>query len=500
MLRIIILLLFYSISYAKCIIYYNENPLTKKKQDAVSTLLDKEITCPQSIQGFKRLIQSNYLQVKTSMVANRGKNNPHLGSFSFFESITGVLPDGFQINPGEFYLGYFTKIEQDEIQLDKLPDKNKLLIELIAWDNKRQIFNFYELRGLDATKTRWYYRGNSQDALLDNQYLYRNNPPKSAKFGSRMRCSACHNSGGPIMKEFKTSHNDWWTNANQLIFLPNHPDDEINILVNTLVDAKKFSREVRAGIKKLNLSAHYKKFKRSLTLQEQLRPLFCTTEINIESNKIAGINAPITIPSGFWLNPLLGQIKIMISGHVYQRLLIKNNMQFPETDLNDADHAWLTPVKGINDINTIEHLIKNKIITRHFAQSVLMIDYAHPVFSKHRCELLKFIPLKFNYDWMSLFIKNLYQIQTKQPEALLLVSYLTNSQKYNEIYFQKILSQYKNNIWVKTKSDTGLQEIFIQLLKTRQDVIENELSQNPLGQILEPGFRVIFPISTFWDI
>ncbi|QDP72040.1 hypothetical protein FOG18_05370 [Legionella israelensis] len=76
------------------------------------------------MQNFKRLIQNNNLQIKTSMVANRGKNNPYLGNFSFFESITGTLPDGFQINPGEFYLGYFTTLDQDEIKLDQLPDKN----------------------------------------------------------------------------------------------------------------------------------------------------------------------------------------------------------------------------------------------------------------------------------------------------------------------------------------------------------------------------------------
>ncbi|WP_147279883.1 hypothetical protein [Legionella worsleiensis] len=427
------------------------------------------------------------------MVANRGKNNPYLGSFSFFESITGTMQNGFQINPGSFYLGYFSKLEQDEIKLDYLPEKNKLLIELIAWDRKKCLFNFYELRGIDSTKTRWYYRGNSEDALLDNQYLYRDTPPNSTKFGKRMRCSACHNSGGPIMKEIKTPHNDWWNNSNQLIFLPNNPDDEINLLINDIVDAQIFSNEVLSGIKKLNKSVPFNTFKRTLTLQEQLRPLFCTSEINIESNKTSGILDPVTIPSGFWLNPLLDEVKIVIPAQAYQKLLIENKMQFPETKLSDADHAWLTPVNGIGDINSIRHLIKNKIITRHFVQSVLMIDYSHPLFSKQRCDLLKLIPAKPDYDWVNIFINRLYQVQEQQPKALLLASYLTNNKKYNQKYFQQVLHQYKNKINMAIKSDHGLQEMFNQLLQTRQDVFENELSNNPLGQILEPGFRVIFP-------
>lgn len=34
---------------------------------------------------------------------------------------------------------------------------------------------------------------------------------------------------------------------------------------------------------------------------------------------------------------------------------------------------------------------------------------------------------------------------------------------------------------------------YIRLLQTREEVKTSEISANPLGQILEPGFRVIFP-------
>ena len=479
---------------AKCLIYYHEKPLSKDKSDAVSTLLTKEKFCPKSIQHFKHLLLNNGLQVKTSMVANRGRNNPKLGSFSFFESIKGTMPSGFTVRTGEFFLGYFTTVDNNLIKLDQRPQNNKLLIELIAWDKNLKLFNFYELRGLNNSKTRWYYRGNSKDALLDNKYLYRRPPSKKKNFGARMRCSACHNSGGPIMKELKSPHNDWWSSSRRLPLFPNLPDEDTNSLLKYLVEANSFANDVQLGINKINKSNAYNKIKKSLSLQEQLRPLFCTTEINIESSKSQGKMEPIRIPSGFWLNPLLGQLKISLSPQKYEDLLIKNQMKFPETSLFDADHRWLTPVKGINNINSIKQLIKSKMITKHFAESVLMIYFKHPVFSNDRCELLKLIPSHASNRWRNAFISHLYLEQAQFKAALVLAKYLNQKKLYNHHYFMKLVANYKEAIKVSTLSEKGSLDSFDKLIKTRQEVIDNELSKNPLGQILEPGFRVIFPV------
>ena len=232
----------------------------------------------------------------------------------------------------------------------------------------------------------------------------------------------------------------------------------------------------------------------SMNLSTSLDPADKPRDVGEENGlnlMAAGPDAPVTIPSAFFLNPLLDQIKITVSAQAYQQLLIENHMQFPETRLKDADHAWLTPVKGINDILAIRQLIKDNLVSQHFVQSVLIIDYAHPVFSKQRCELLKWIP-EHDEDWETHFIHRLRQENT--TEASLLAAYLTNPNKYSHAYFQHILSEYKSLLKTKANSINGLQELFNQLLKTRQDVFENELSKNPLGQILEPGFRVIFPV------
>jgi hypothetical protein len=491
-LSVLLGVIFYPLVHAHCVIYQNDTPLSSLHQDAVSLLLNEEGHCPQSIQDLQRQMQAHGLQSNTAMVANRGKNNPSEGSFSFFSSIQGQLRSGFQIHPGDFFLGHFTTLEGNDLTLDQEPSKKKLLIELIAWDQQEQHFNFYELRGLDEQRTRWFYRGNSRDALLDNTYLNRQAPKSEPKFGSRMRCSACHASGGPIIKEMTLPHNDWWTRSNTLDFTPNHPDAEVAETVAYLIDADQFSSEVQTGIKKLNHSVPFKEFKQTLSLQEQLRPLFCTDEINLESNLTPGLMLPVAIPSGFWLNPLLGKVESSVSAPEYQHLLTNNRMHFPETDLSDADHSWLTPVKGRSDLQAIKQLIQSEMITQEFAESVLMIDYTHPVFSKPRCDLLQWVPEKDGRDWVSRFMTNLNQ-KAVSPEAKLLATYLSNQDVYNSNYFQEIITNYQRDIKQRISTSEGLQQAFLNLIQLRSEVFENELSQNPLGQILEPGFRVIFP-------
>jgi hypothetical protein len=492
--RISVSMLFsFSIAHAQCVIYDNQNiPLRNIPNDPLSFILHQTGQCPSSIQALKEEMKYFDLSAHVSMVANRGKNNPSQGSFSFFESIYGKLSESYMINKGEFYLGYFTDVQNNQLILDQSPKANKLLIELIAWDRTHQIYNFYELRGLNKTETRWYFRGDSKDALLDNQYLYRDNLENTPKFGGRMRCSACHNSGGPIMKEIQFPHNDWWTNANKLKFSPNHLTPEVRWLVNGLVNSNIFSKDVKKGMNLINNSQVYQSAKRKLSLQEQLRPLFCTTEINLESNVSAEKKSKVVIPSSYFLNPLLADIDISISHTAYLSLLKKNHMHFPETKYLDSDHAWLTPVKGYNDINAISTLIKQKIVTAHFAESVMMIDFQHPVFSASRCQLLKYLP-ETTTHWEKEFMEQLAIKQASDLNAKRLFTYLSNRHKYAHDYFNHVIMKYKNKLISLAKTKQGQQDLFQKLIELRAAVHQQELSKNPKGEILEPGFRVIFP-------
>ncbi|WP_241480379.1 hypothetical protein [Legionella norrlandica] len=193
--KILLALLFISsIAHATCTVYFNKQPLNKKLSDPLYYLLSHSEICPQSIQELRNTMRFNGLEEVIGMVANRGRNNPKEGSFSFFESVHGRLPNNQFIDRGAFFLGYFTGLQGNEIILDQEPVENKLLIEAISWDSQKELYNFYELRGAENRGVRWFYRGNSKDAYKDNTWLYRISPEGENHFGNRMRCSACHNS------------------------------------------------------------------------------------------------------------------------------------------------------------------------------------------------------------------------------------------------------------------------------------------------------------------
>ena len=471
------------VGFANCVVFNsNETPATPKA-DVLYHLLTNEKTCAQNVVEFKGIIKSRGLSDSVSMVANRGRNNPELGSFSFFEEVTGDAL-GFSLSNGQFFFGHFTDVVSGEIVLDQTPGRRKLLIELIVWDFSKQLYNFYELISLNGS-AKWFYRGDSADALADNQYLHRDPPTGTAKFGSRMRCSGCHSSGGPIMKELTAPHNDWWTETRPLVFAPNVLSVQVKSWMRDLEDAKNLADGVKIGIQNLHKSETYRKNLANLSLQEQLRPLFCTVEINIESDRqpLVGSNNQMLVPSAFFINPLLASNAVTFGKSSYVQLLNANNMKFPETPNQDADHGWLTPVKGFSDLAAIEKLIENGTIDGEFAADVLAVDFQNPLLSAKRCRLLKSIP-QSKTDWLPQFISKLKE--NPAAEARSLLAHLTQSELSATVHRQKA------ETYVHQRHDD--ESAFKHLLQLRSGIFKDEISTNPMGQILEPGFRLIFPV------
>jgi len=488
------LFFFYAnITFAECSIYNSDGNKTSPKEDPLYQILANQTACPFNIVEFKTLLEKSSLKSEVTMVANRGFHNPTLGSFSFFEIVHGNLADvNLTVNKGDFFFGHFTEAKDKKIVLDQNPSENKLMIELIVWDPKKQFYNFYELRGAGSA-TKWFYRGDSLDALKDNIYLYRDPPPNTAKFGNRMRCSACHNSGGPIMKELSSPHNDWWSSERPLPFAANHPDDDVAKQIKAVIEPLLLSESVSNGINQLEKSSSYQQVKNEISLQEQLRPLFCEVEINLQSDNVPlDETKTIMIPSGFFINSFLHEDSFLIDKKDYETYLKEFVINFPETKRRDADHAWLVPVKSISDIKAIQTVINKKIIDKTFAATVLSIDIDNPVFSQSRCELLKLIPQKFSSLWKDEFLIALQRSDLPQAKSLYLQ--LSNP-KYSYEYYVTEAKKLAKTIQVRLKEPEGKKIYFKKMIDSRLAVAESEISKNPLGQILEPGFRVIFPES-----
>lgn len=450
-----------------------------KQNDRFFQAVAKGSHCPQNIDEVSELLSATF-QNRKFLVANRGRNNPKLGSFSIFESFSAAG----RANDASVFLGHFTKLKQNVIDLDQAPDKGKLVIELIAWDDRKGYYNFYELIG-QGSFNQWFYRGDSKDILLDNQLIYLSQPPQ---FGQRLRCSGCHISGGPIMKELTFPHNDWWTKSRPLVF-ENTQSESFLKRLRVIDSAENLSAQVQSGIQKLEASSQYQALKKSASVPGQLRPLFCDLEINIQSDlNSLDRSGNIQIPTASLGGPYVGNNSLVISKSIYQGLLQKNGMQFPETRFQDSDHAWLTPVKGYSDLLAIASLKSSGLVDD---KTILDIYFSAPIGSlmnSQRCQLLKLVPNKPN--WKPEFIQNL----KKQTSAVAKSMHhrMTNPD-LTPVAYQKAIGEWYQQ--TKKNLQAGqVDALFIDLLRNRQAVFESDISKNPKGQILEPGFRVIFPV------
>ena len=483
--------LYINTSSANCTIYNSDGSVTSPKEDALYKILSRQQSCPVVVLDFKSILTQAKLTVQPTMVANRGFHNPDLGSFSFFEIVQGqLIEENLTVKKGDFFFGHFTEAVDNKIVLDQTLTENKLMIELIVWDPRKQWYHFYELRGTE-TASSWFYRGDSLDALNDNQYLHRDPPAGTPKFGDRMRCSACHNSGGPIMKEIQAPHNDWWLSQHPLPLGKNEPDADVSTQMRALIDADLLSLSVLDGMQQLENSLPYQSSKKALSLQEQMRPVFCEVEINLQSDSMPLDAARmINIPSAFFITPFLYEDFFVMDKVAYEKYLVEVGMNFPETTRKDADHAWLIPVKGTSDLKAIQALIDQKIIDNKFAAAVLSTDLQNPVFSSNRCELLKFVPQQFSNDWLSEFLFALKG--SDLPHAHILYSQLVNPD-YTFEYYVNEAQKMTRQIQARLQDPSEQAYFFQKMIASRHAVTASEISQNPLGQILEPGFRVIFP-------
>ncbi len=491
MLRMSLIFLSFTIAFnalAECLI---EN--AEQAKDPLYLILRPQERCPTQVGELLHALRQETLSVTPAMVANRGRHNPALGSFSFFEEVIGQgLHLARPIERGEFFFGHFTGLNHEILELDQMPNESgeqKLLIEAIAWDQNKGMYNFYELIA-QTGKIQWFYRGDSQTALDDNRYLFLNPPPGKKKFGSGMRCSACHVSGGPIMKELAAPHNDWWTTARPLPLGNNKPSPAVANYLSRIMDASTFSQSIEIGINRLEASESYQQAKTARSLREQLRPVFCTTEINIASDlkESSSANDQIIIPSAYFLSPWLGSAPLRLAKRLYVEQLEQNQMQFPETNQKDADHAWLSLVKSHTDNIAIRSLISQNLISEAWVKALMAVDLNNPTLSLGRCQLLKLLPENYSSDWQELFLNNLKA--SSLPFASELWQNLSTPMDY-----EGLVSTYVDKISDLLGTNTGANHLFTKLIQDRKLINRTDLVKNKLGQILEPGFRVIFPES-----
>ncbi len=453
--------------------------------DALVRLLNNAKECPRDVFAFRAALVRDGGKLETTLVANRGFHNPSQGSFSMFELVLGKVA-GVTLNPGDAFIGHFTAPDGDHLVPEQAPANNALMIEAFAWDDSKGYYNFYELRG-DGTTGRWFYRGDSFDILVDNRSLHRQANPAVPAFGNRLRCSACHSNGGPIMKELADPHNDWWDTRRGLDFGKRTPDQRIAPIFSQLVSADRIADAVRVGIAKLEASARFDAARRATSLQEQLRPLFCPVELNFASSPEP--SGQVIVPADFFVDPRLQPLvtmRVVVDRGDYDAMLKRTGTNFPETARADADHPWLTPVKAFSDIAAVNTLIENGVIDKEMVADVLAVDMTEPVFSGVRCGLLRLVPDSGGANWQTTFAGTL--ARSPVPGAAELFRNMTDPARTSAYHKEQA-----GNFIKKCAAKPNLDAMFGALVGRREAIVTSEISKNPRGQILEPGFRVIFP-------
>jgi hypothetical protein len=471
-----------------------ENSPQQPNRDAVARLLQAQERCPSTALDFRNLVEGSGARLETTMVNFLSFHNPNPGAFFLFEIASGkVAALSSTIERGDLLFGHFlTSSASSRLVLDTA---SRLQIEAIAWDPAKQLFNFYELLA-GPPRASWFYRGDSRLILEDIQFLYRQRTAGQQPFRGQLRCSGCHVNGGLVQKELVSPHNDWWTKSRKLPLGNLTPDATVAKIFQGLVDASELTKLVEATSRRLSASPEYRKVLRSRTMQEQLRPLFCPVELNIESDRdpFDDRKPVVQIPAGFFADPRLGASSIAIPRKNYEQALQQLRSRIPElAGRTDADHAWLAPVKANADMLMTEALVEMGVVDKEFVADVLAVDFTNPLFSPARCGMLKLVPPEGTPDFISRFQAALKA--SAEPTAKLLLDNLTDSKRDANFHRQEV-REYLDACQNRASKPEAVIEWFGVLAQRREEIDKLEFSQHPQGRILESPGRVVFPTAS----
>jgi hypothetical protein len=147
-------------------------------------------------------------------------------------------------------------------------------------------------------------------------------------------------------------------------------------------------------------------------VQGLLRPLFCTEEINLGTSgsfdlvpggDVVTDARGVGINAAFLATPFLGGFgEIEVDDGTYtaatkkahQRLLDDDGQQLvgPKGPVTDTLIPFIYPEVSSIDAAIVNVLVRNKVVSRPFAEAVLSADLTQPIFSEGRCTLLDALP------------------------------------------------------------------------------------------------------------
>lgn len=290
------------------------------------------------------------------------------------------------------------------VQDGRLPGSG---LEIMAFDSTSGVFNYYKTFGPKIA-----FLGNSMDMLEGV------GGPTELNTAERA-CAACHTGGGPIMKELSSPWLHWEDDfqtpgATELRAQLNTAlrDENPAFAASECTEpaecgpfghgrpgsggGRDLEQVVRAG----NRAWNQKRIDRlvagldrgSSTVADLLRPLFCSVELNVESNfsgDFVSISAASLIDPkatvGFFSTP-------SVDIEEYRRLLEANGQTVGLGDFRDTVGGLPSIVRAGADLEYVDFLLERGIVDPELVEDVLLVDFTRPVMSRERCELLEHAP------------------------------------------------------------------------------------------------------------
>jgi len=273
-------------------------------------------------------------------------------------------------------------------------DERRRFLQVLGWDDTNGVFQFYERHG-----DTWVWAGNSWHSL---------SPPSRGQgpFDS-------HVNGSMVDKELKPPWIHWHSVAASIppeIFAPNDPA-RVDPLVTRRSGAELLEAAVvRPAIERWTNSRLARRTSADGTVEhvpELLVQLLDTTTINIVSSpQVSSTVEPddrVVLPTTFFVDSdtlaeslrLPAPPKFTVLGQTYLDTLERFDVALVAgrfRQAGDTHFAFEVPERAFEDIAVVRKCLDIGLLTDRFVASALMVDFANPIFSAARSQLLQYVP------------------------------------------------------------------------------------------------------------
>jgi hypothetical protein len=278
------------------------------------------------------------------------------------------------------------------------PGRPAPFLQVIGYDQNKNVFNYYQYAG-DKLRT-WQWTGDSTWSRIT----------QSAGQG----CFACHINGALNMKELVTPWNNWGS-PRATISAGNIPDA---VAQDPLYAALSGADVLQGNFQ--GLQARYTQHLVGSSIKNGvvsdvaalLNRLINTTTINFQASfSKPSDSTDIQVPPDFFMfhsaltmpqiNLSFATPALKINRSTHDGFVSQHQFALQQLSGDDPPNliyqrlgtnffAFFVPAPAFEDMVAIREMINQNVIDPNFAASVLLVDFANPIFSSQRSSLMKY--------------------------------------------------------------------------------------------------------------